>query len=133
MLITLSREYNKPDIPDKVDAYTLEAFFKLRMHILSNLDYDWNADNMAQLANMSKTQFYHYYKYIFKQTPKAKLIHARMEYSKFLLTNRALPISQIATLIGYTNESHYIRSFKKYYDISPKQFGLNIQRKMQSI
>ena len=94
------------------------------------LDYEWNADNMAELANMSKTQFYHYYTYIFKQTPKAELIHARMEYSKFLLTNRALPISQIASLIGYSNESHYIRSFKKFYGISPKQYALNIQREM---
>lgn len=36
----------------------------------------------------------------------------------------------IASLIGYTNESHYIRSFKKFYGISPKQYALNIQREM---
>lgn len=128
MLITLSREYNKTDVPSKVDSFTLENFFKLRMHILSNLDYDWNIHNMSQLANMSTTQFYHYYTYIFKQTPKAELIRARLENSKFLLTNRALPVSQIASLIGYSNESHYIRLFKKYYGISPKQYALRFQR-----
>lgn len=128
LLITLSREYNRPPVPSKVNAYTLETFFKLRMHILSHLDYDWNTSNMAELAGMSKTQFYHYYNYIFKQSPKAELIHARLEYSKFLLTNRALPVNQIASMIGYSNESHFIRLFKKYYGISPKQFALKFQR-----
>lgn len=130
LLIMLSRSLNKPSLSSDVDPYTLESFFKLRMYILSNLDHDWNSTNMANLANMSTTQFYHYYTYIFKQTPKAELINARMEYSKFLLTNRALPVKQIANIIGYSNESHYIRLFKKYYGISPKQYALNYyQRK----
>lgn len=68
---------------------------------------------MAALAHMSTSQFYAIYQEEFNQTPKASLIEARMEYAKYLLRNNSLKISQIAKMIGYQNEYHFIRHFKK--------------------
>lgn len=125
LLIQLSRSYNKSAVPKKVDPYTSETFFKLRMHIMSNLNYDWNLTEMAKLANLSNSQFYNYYSYIFKQSPKADLIDARLDYSKYLLTHSSLQVSEIARQIGYSDASPYIRLFKKRYGISPKQYALS--------
>ncbi len=106
-----------------VEKNTFKKFFEIRMHILSNLDYDWNTENMAALAHMSKSQFYRYYTTIFHQPPKTELIEARMEYAKYLLTNEALQVGQIARMIGYSNEYHFIRIFKEHYGYSPKQYS----------
>lgn len=121
LLIQLSRNLsgNNSDI---IEKNTFNMFFKIRTHILSNLAYDWNTENMAELAHMSKSQFYRYYTSIFHQPPKTELIEARMEYAKYLLTNEALQVNQIARMTGYTNEYHFIRTFKKHYGYSPKQY-----------
>lgn len=107
-----------------IEKNTFKMFFEIRMHILSHLDYDWNTENMAELAHMSKSQFYRYYTEIFHQPPKTELIGARMEYAKYLLTNETLPVNQIARMIGYANEYHFIRTFKNHYGFSPKQYSI---------
>ncbi len=128
LLILISRSYNKSTDTYKIDPFTSDKFFKLRMHILSNLDYNWNLTNMAKLANLSNSQFYNYYSYIFKQSPKADLIDARLEHSKYLLTHSSLQVNEIARKIGYSNVSQYIRLFKKRYGKSPKQYAKGLQK-----
>ncbi len=115
-----------------IEKNTFKMFFEIRMHILSNLAYDWNTENMAALAHMSKSQFYRYYTAIFHQPPKTELIEARMEYAKYLLTNEALQVNQIARMIGYSNEYHFIRIFKEHYGYSPKQYGKQQKNKKDS-
>lgn len=125
MLIQLARKLYGTTGTDNIEISTFRKFFNIRMNMLSNLDKDWNTENMASLANMSKSQFYHYYREIFHQPPKTELIQARMEYSKYLLTNESLQVNQIAQMIGYSNEYHFIRIFKKFYGYSPKQYSLH--------
>lgn len=124
MLIQLARNIYGESNYNNIEISTFRKFFNIRMNMLSNLDKDWNTENMSKLANMSKSQFYHYYKQIFHQPPKTELIQARMEYSKYLLTNDTLQVNQIAQMIGYSNEYHFIRLFKKFYGYSPKQYSL---------
>lgn len=128
LLIQLSRGLfgDKSEIMEK---NTFKMFFEIRMHILSNLSYDWNIANMSELAHMSKSQFYRYYTMIFHQPPKTELIEARMEYAKYLLTNEALQVNQIARMIGYSNEYHFIRIFKEHYGYSPKQYSKLLKNK----
>jgi AraC-like DNA-binding protein len=45
-----------------------------------------------------------------------------MEYAKYLLRNNSLKISQIAKMIGYQNEYHFIRHFKKRFGTTPGQY-----------
>ena len=95
-----------------------QEFEKIRYQILGNLGHNWTAEEMAALAHMSTSQFYAIYQEEFNQTPKASLIEARMEYAKYLLRNNSLKISQIAKMIGYQNEYHFIRHFKKVWNNS---------------
>lgn len=99
-----------------------QEFEKIRYQILGNLGHNWTAEEMAALAHMSTSQFYAIYQEEFNQTPKASLIEARMEYAKYLLRNNSLKISQIAKMIGYQNEYHFIRHFKKRFGTTPGQY-----------
>ncbi|MDQ2087180.1 AraC family transcriptional regulator [Herbivorax sp. ANBcel31] len=99
-----------------------QEFEKIRYKILGKLEYPWTAEEMASLAHMSTSQFYSIYQEEFHQTPKASLIEARMEYAKYLLSNNSLKINQIAKMIGYENEYHFIRHFKKQFGTTPGQY-----------
>ena len=58
-------------------------------------------------------------------SPINYLISRRIGESQRLLLNTLLPISTIATLVGYPNVNHFSNAFKKKLGISPGQFRTN--------
>ncbi|MBO7485620.1 MAG: helix-turn-helix domain-containing protein [Spirochaetaceae bacterium] len=46
-----------------------------------------------------------------------------MEYAARLLQERKLPVSEAAQKSGYTNMSHFSKSFLKKYGVLPKDLG----------
>ncbi|EJG0779083.1 AraC family transcriptional regulator [Vibrio parahaemolyticus] len=48
----------------------------------------------------------------------------RLIYSLSLL-DESLPIQAIADLVGYQNDSSYIKAFKAYFDMTPQQYRVN--------
>jgi AraC family transcriptional activator of pyochelin receptor len=50
------------------------------------------------------------------------LLNYKLDYSKKLLEDNNLNVSEIAILIGYSNSSHFIAAFKKRFGVTPKQF-----------
>ena len=52
------------------------------------------------------------------------VIHRRILYAKELL-KEGKSVSQVAQLVGYQSDAHFIRSFKKLTGTTPKQFALH--------
>ncbi|AUG57755.1 MAG TPA: AraC family transcriptional regulator [Ruminiclostridium sp.] len=121
LLIEIARNFRSAET-SVVKSTRRQEFEKIRYKILGNLGHPWTAEEMAALAHMSTSQFYAIYQEEFNQTPKASLIEARMEYAKYLLRNNTLKINQIAKMIGYQNEYHFIRHFKKRFGVTPGQY-----------
>ncbi len=108
-----------------VDYQTETDFKNLRTMVFSNLERDWSVAHMAETVNLSESRFYVLYKHIFKTTPNQDLVVARMEYAKRLLSqNRNVPVLDVAQKCGYSNEFHFIRTFKKNVGLTPKKYAL---------
>ncbi|RIV22473.1 AraC family transcriptional regulator [Fibrisoma montanum] len=80
------------------------------------------ADHLADRFNLSPTYIGEYFRkhtgeslqsYIIRY--KLKLVENRLEFSD-------LTVSQIADELGFTDESHLSKLFRKYYSISPKMY-----------
>lgn len=54
------------------------------------------------------------------------LLH-KLDLVKYRLGNTDFTVSQIAYQLGFTDESHLTRIFKKYEDITPKKFKSNLE------
>ncbi len=122
LFITLSRDlYQSAREPETAGLY--QQFQKTRYTILSHCEQDWNSTSMAQLVNLSRSQFYSYYTRFFHRPPKADLIEARIEKAKTLLTNEALQIQHVAEMCGFSNISHFTRYFKKQCGCTPREYG----------
>lgn len=50
------------------------------------------------------------------------ILHVRMSMAEDLITESAMPISDIAQLLGYFNFSHFSKMFRRVYHASPQQF-----------
>lgn len=103
-------------------------FQKARLQILTNSTQDWTTETMAELTNLSKSQFYYYYKLFFNQSPKAELLDVRIEKAKNLLTNEALQIHQVSQLAGFHNVYHFTRYFKKICGCPPSKYAKTLRK-----
>ncbi len=80
--------------------------------------------HMADLVNMSETNFCHYSKKIAKVTPNQYLTRLKLEKSKELLKSES--VTEVAFDLGYANISHFILLFKKRFGVTPKQYQMNL-------
>ena len=91
-------------------------------YINAYLDRDLSLKELSSLVQMSP----HYFSQLFKgstgTTPHQYVIRCRIERAKELISQNKLSLVQIATKVGFADQSHLHRHFKKLVGITPKVF-----------
>ena len=57
------------------------------------------------------------------------ILDIRMQHAARLITTTEKHINSISDEVGYVSTSYFIRNFKSYFGITPKQFSLKVKRK----
>ncbi len=77
---------------------------------------------MAQSVNLSPTRL----SYLFKSetgTPPARYLRTlRMHDAAMLLASTFLTVKEIRVRVGFNDESHFVRYFKRSYGMTPTQY-----------
>ena len=91
-------------------------------YIHAHLDRDLSLKELAAIVQMSA----HYFSQLFKQstgiTPHQYVIRCRIERAKELLMQGKLTIADVAKVVGFVDQSHFHRHFKRLIGITPKAF-----------
>lgn len=122
LMIDIDRDYLKSRHKEYTGSSLYSVFQSLRLQMLSYCQEEWTIDRMCRMVSLEKSQFYSYYNLFFNTSPKADLLNARIDKAKYLLTNEALTINQIAQVTGFSDIYHFSRYFKKLCGCSPSQF-----------
>lgn len=122
LFILFSRQLHQTLELPSMDTDMLELFRKARIEILTHLEEEWTSEKMAALTNLSSSQFYHYYRMFFHQSPKAELINARIDRAKYLLKQENLSVNQAAQLSGFNSLPHFTRFFQKVCGVTPSLY-----------
>ncbi len=88
-----------------------------------------NLESLAQSCNMSRTTFAKRFSEAFDRSPMNFVSEIRMRNSAKLLIQSEYPIKQIATRVGYDSRSHFSRSFKEFYGVSPADYRKNFENR----
>ncbi len=77
---------------------------------------------LAQSVNLSPTRLW----YLFKAetgTPPARYLRTlRMQDAATLLANTFLSVKEIIARVGFTDESHFVRDFKRIHGLTPTEY-----------
>lgn len=95
-------------------------------YIMSHLQQDLTVDELSEKACMSKPTFHRYFKKTIGLSPADFINTKRMQLAKQLLAQEPKQVGDVGHAVGYHNTSHFIRSFKKYYGLTPKQYQKQI-------
>ncbi|WP_245833174.1 AraC family transcriptional regulator [Oceanobacillus timonensis] len=83
---------------------------------------DIKLDDIANHVYLSPYYFSRMFKKLMDSSPIQYLINYRVNHAKKLLHHTNLSIEEIAVECGFNSTSHFITTFKKNVNISPKQF-----------
>jgi AraC-like DNA-binding protein len=84
-----------------------------------NFCFNLKLEQYAILSNRSLSAFKRDFQKQFNSTPGRWLLEKRLEHAKFLLGNKNKTVSEVAFESGFENPSHFSRSFKERFGISP--------------
>lgn len=80
---------------------------------------------LAQLANMSESNFIRVFKQETGLAPMEFLIALRLEKARKLLRNSHKTVTEVALQCGFNSSSHFSTCFRKHHGLSPSQYQLS--------
>jgi len=121
IVYTLSSEKNK-----KLRSYFLSLCEKnkacLKEIMERNFLYNLKLEEFAELTGRSLASFKRDFIAVFKTTPGRWLMQRKLEYAKHLLEISDKNISELSFDTGFESPSHFIRSFRQYYQVTPLRY-----------
>ena len=104
------KKYKKVDIDYSVSKsleYIHESFLE-----------DITLQKLADISNLSKYHFIRLFKEKTSLTPHQYILNLRIEYA-FKLIQKDMPLSLVAHICGFSDQSHFIRVFKDRFGFTP--------------
>ena len=90
---------------------------------------DISLEELARISFMNNTYFLRQFRNYYQITPRQYLIKRRMESARiYLETNKTISITEICSMVGYSDLSSFSKLFKQYYSLSPEQYRDIIHR-----
>jgi AraC family transcriptional regulator len=90
-------------------------------YIQDQLDTDLTVSGIAQTVGMSPYYFTRLFKESTGQSPHQYLVEARVKKAKELLTTGKFTIGEVAHRVGFVDQSHLTRHFKRVFGLPPKR------------
>lgn len=107
------------------DALVLERFSSMKKvleYISENYQNNITLEALSKVAGMNPRYFCRYFKGMTDRTPIDYLNYYRIECACEMLSTKDITLKEAAISCGFNDESYFIRTFRKYKGITPKQF-----------
>jgi AraC family transcriptional regulator len=115
----LLRRYAGASDPRSDSRFSRRRLQRVVEYVRDHLADELSLAQLAELVNMSPSQF----KVVFKRSTGLPVhqyvIRARVEYATELIASEKSPLSQIALQAGFANQSHMARCMKRLTGITP--------------
>lgn len=92
--------------------------------IRDNIRESINLKQLSGKACMSTTSFYRSFKRELGMSPIEFILNEKIKYAKKLLSNPKINIAEVSYATGFEDYNYFIRLFKKYEGVTPKQYQL---------
>ena len=88
-------------------------------HIEENYAETISMKHMAELAGLSATQFNVRFQSVLRMSPTDYVLSLRIQDAQKKLTETSEPIAEIAINVGFVDQSHFTKRFRKITGMTP--------------
>ena len=118
--LLLSYAYaHKEKPPIQLSRADREALESIKDILAANLSSSPSISDLSKMVHMNQQKMMTGFRYLNGMTIYAYLRQLQMKEAAQLLRTTALPISEVAQMVGYCGDGHFQTTFKKIYGISP--------------
>jgi AraC family transcriptional regulator len=123
LALHLLREYGAAALGPKRQYGGLprEKLVRAVEYIQEQLDTDLTVFGIAQAVGLSPNHFTKLFKESTGQSPYQYVVEARVRKAKELLTTAKFTISEAAHHVGFVDQSHLTRHFKRVFGVPPRK------------
>lgn len=121
-LILISNIRLSSEVSSKHNRLQQERLQLMLSFIHQNYTVNITLKEIADVAHLSVSECARSFKKSIHMTPYYYLIKYRIKRSCELLETTEYTITEIARRVGFNHVNHFIQSFKKHRDITPKEF-----------
>lgn len=117
-----SDEIESDHCPFMANEETVAQIKKAKDIIIENMAQPPSLEALSKRVGLNVKKLKMGFKEFYGAPVFTFLLNYKLDYSKKLLEQNQLNVSEVAIHVGYSNSSHFIAAFKKKFGITPKQF-----------
>jgi AraC-like DNA-binding protein len=91
-------------------------------HIDRNYAQDVSMKEMAEMAGLSTTHFNARFQEILRMSPTEYMLSRRIQHARRLLTETTSSIVEIGAAVGFYDQSHFTKRFRKVTGLTPRAY-----------
>ncbi len=123
LLFTLARAYSSPEEKSAgIVINSSETVDKIILYLNSNYSKKITIPELCTLFNTNKTTIQEQFQNATGQPIMAYLISLRVKLATLMLKDTGLTISEIVERLGFSDNAHFNKMFKKLIGYSPNQY-----------
>lgn len=101
-------------------SYTHQINYVIK-HIMHNYTNAFKIEELAEIANMSKSSFYRYFKEVTAMSPIQYQKQLRLQEARSLLLSDSTDAADVAFRVGYESPSQFSREYARMFGLPPKE------------
>ena len=103
-------------------ADSMRKLKEVLSYVEENFASNISLDTLAEISCMSPNYFCHYFRRQVGKSPISFVNEYRIQKAAQMLSETNLQVSQIASAVGFDNFSYFIRKFREYMTVTPKEY-----------
>jgi AraC family transcriptional regulator len=116
--------YNHSPVSHPKSALSPTQVGRVCEYMRSKLSSDVGVGELAALLNLSPHYFSTLFKHAVGVSPHQYLLQERVDEARRLLALGQVPIAELAINLGFSDQSHFCRAFRKLTGMTPRCFQL---------
>jgi len=122
MLLNICTEHSNSDVKNVLYTLSQNVSGSIEKIMEEQYIYNLKVAEFAKLCGKSISSFKREFKKVYKTSPGKWLLTKRLHLARNLILNTDLTIQQICYDCGFESDSHFIRSFKNQFCMTPNQW-----------
>ncbi len=118
---SIVKEYAERAMKTKANAYS-PKISKVIQYIEQNLDSTLSLNDLANHVNLAPSYLSRIFNQELHQSISQYIIALRVKKGRDLISRTKMTVSEIATYVGFKEQSYFTQCFKKQYGMTPLKY-----------
>jgi AraC family transcriptional regulator len=99
------------------------AFARVQAYVEDNVGQHLSLEQLAAVAGVSRFHFARQFRLRTGESPMGYVRRSRVERAKAMLRSGEATVGEIAAVLGFADQSHFTRTFRRLVGTSPRSFA----------